>query len=551
MGVSSLGALRLVLLLYVLAVCIFARQTAHQAKPHQPIHTSSDAWGPLSAPVAVPAVDLYNEAVRAYAGLRGQVLEPLNEALEQEPSYLMAHVYRGSILLLSTGVLKSHPLVQATQAAVRNYTATHVPNAREQAYLQAFDALYEPPTPDFALAARYWEETLDMLPRDLLAIRACHDAYIILGDTANLRASLARVQSRWDLEEEEGQNDEQDLRMVRAMWAFALEECGDLHRAAEVARTVLEEDPTDVTALHALAHTYEMVSQKADGEDMYKEFEGKWEDLPSLFTNHVAWHRALFELDLEGQQDKALAVFDTVLLQDGGKTPPATPLGMADASSLLWRASLKGVDVGDRWQQLRAFYAAGGYETAHTTSFNDMHLLMCLAHADLPAAYRALASMKQHAAKGRQRGKRLAHWVGIHLPFLPKEKLPLPLPRATNALVLDAVGLQVGEALIKYVEGDYRKTVALLSASMPRWQRIGGSHAQRDILALTLIEACVQNGTDLPLARRLLAERAAVKDPSNEEGVWTTLWAVEDRLQAEAETALPIIHHHQLETAEL
>jgi hypothetical protein len=390
----------------------------------------------------------------------------------------------------------------------------------------------------------------------LLAIRSAHDAYIILGDTVHLRGSLAHVLSRWNhththTQDSAEANIQQEWLMINSMWAFALEENNDLHRAALVARQVLTTDPTDVTALHALAHTFEMVSEKHTGQALYEEFAGQWEDLPSLFKNHVAWHRAVFYLEMEAQAEKALQVYDEFLVRDGGKTPPATPLAMADAASLLWRLSLKGVSedlLRERWQTLRKFYTEGGYETAHITSFNDVHMLMCLAHADLPAAHAALRSMRKLVGKGKKH--RFVQWVKAHLSFLPKGKQQqqqkqggcmsrrlLNLPESSNAKVLEVVGLQVGEALIKFAEGQYRETVRLLSASAGDWQRIGGSHAQRDILSLTLIEACLRNKTDLPLARRLLAERAAIKDPHDEEGVLTKLREVEARLETVAVAA--------------
>lgn len=106
----------------------------------------------------------------------------------------MAHAYLGSILLLSTAVTKAHPLVQRSYAAARRLAqGEHPLTERERGHWVAFQALHDAgPTPDFAAAAAQgWEAVLDGCPRDLLAVRSAHDAYIILGDTANLRASLA------------------------------------------------------------------------------------------------------------------------------------------------------------------------------------------------------------------------------------------------------------------------------------------------------------------------------------------------------------------------
>lgn len=357
------------------------------------------------------------------------------------------------------------------------------------------------------------------------------------------------------------------------MWAFGLEENGDYARASAVAREVLAEDPTggwmglmglgtmdgstardsslslsiyprprptDVTALHALAHTFEMVSAKAGGERAYQEFEGKWENLEhSLFVNHVAWHRAIFDLYLhpnhgDGDDDvgtrRALALYDGFLVTNNGTTAPSTPLAMADAASLLWRLLLRGslARTDPRWAALRQFYAAGGYETAHITSFNDVHMLLCLSIADPPAAQEALASMRRRATAVPGRVVRWLHRMQRRL--LTAATTPPQEP--TNVGVLATVGLSVGEAIVAFAEGNYARAVRLLAASRPKWIRIGGSHAQRDVLMLTLIEACVREETDLRLARALLAERASVKDPRNEEGTWDRLRAVEARLRA-------------------
>lgn len=118
-------------------------------------------------------------------------LHPPTQAIALAPTYFLAHVYLGSILLLSTAVYNAHPLVQRSYAAAWELAGEHDLTARERGHLAAFQALNAGPTPDFDAAAEAWEAVLDAHPRDLLAIRSAHDAYIILGDTANLQASLA------------------------------------------------------------------------------------------------------------------------------------------------------------------------------------------------------------------------------------------------------------------------------------------------------------------------------------------------------------------------
>ncbi len=68
---------------------------------------------------------------------------------------------------------------------------------------------------------------------------------------------------------------------------------------------------------------------------------------PNGFSCHLGWHQALFALESLDRRD-ALALFDRYL--DPRRSE--ITLQRVDAASLLWRAALVGVDVGDRWQRL-------------------------------------------------------------------------------------------------------------------------------------------------------------------------------------------------------
>ena len=101
---------------------------------------------------------------------------------------MMAHVYLGHIFLLSTAVTVSNPTVQEAYRAAKALASNGQATPRELICLEAFEALIDG---DFAEAARQWDLALEVNPRDLVAIRSAHDAYIILGDVKNLQASLA------------------------------------------------------------------------------------------------------------------------------------------------------------------------------------------------------------------------------------------------------------------------------------------------------------------------------------------------------------------------
>ena len=86
----------------------------------------------------------------------------------------------------------------------------------------------------------------------------------------------------------------------------------------------------------------------------------------------------------------------------------------------------------------------------------------------------------------------------------------------TNAELTRAVGLPVARALRAFGRGDYVTAIGLLESVRLTAHRFGGSHAQRDVLHLTLTEAAIRGG-GANYARALAAERLTLKptSPSN------------------------------------
>ena len=82
-----------------------------------------------------------------------------------------------------------------------------------------------------------------------------------------------------------------------------------------------------------------------------------------------------------------------------------------------------------------------------------------------------------------------------------------------NAAFTREVGRPVVLAIKAFGERNYAETVRRLRAVRNIAHRFGGSHAQRDVLDLTLIEAALRAGQQ-PVASALAAERAAVKPHS-------------------------------------
>jgi hypothetical protein len=75
------------------------------------------------------------------------------------------------------------------------------------------------------------------------------------------------------------------------------------------------------------------------------------------------------------------------------------------------------------------------------------------------------------------------------------------------------VGLPVCRAIHAFGRGNYRMVVDELMPVRPIAHRFGGSHAQRDVLSLTLIEAAIR-AKDVRLGRALASERTELKPSS-------------------------------------
>ena len=122
-------------------------------------------------------------------------------------------------------------------------------------------------------------------------------------------------------------------------------------RAEALGRRAIELEPRDGWAQHAVAHVMEMQSRQRDGIAWMRANPDGWPS-DSFLQVHNWWHLALFHYEL-GEIDEVLALFDGPIY--GERSTLA--LNMLDASALLWRLHLRGVDVGDRWAALAANWA--------------------------------------------------------------------------------------------------------------------------------------------------------------------------------------------------
>ena len=194
-------------------------------------------------------------------------------------------------------------------------------------------------------------------------------------------------------------------------------------------------------------------------------------------AGHNGWHLALYLIEQE-RTAEVLADYDRFVAP---KLADDMTLDRVDAASLLWRLELAGVDVGDRWGPVARAWMA--HVDDHVLAFNDLHCALAAARSKNPDDVERLRrSLDDFERDG----------VGH------------------NRQVTAEVGRALIDGALAFAGGDYRGAVEAILPVRYEAFRIGGSHAQRDIVNLTLIAAAERSG-QWRLARALLAERVAVR----------------------------------------
>jgi hypothetical protein len=404
----------------------------------------------------------YSQAVRELQCFIGDPVASADRAISENPGFVMAHVFKGYLFALATE-REATMVAKACHETALPLAAT----AREQAHVAALGHLARGRWHD---ASRILEDVAVDFPLDALALQTGHQIDFFTGNARMLRDRIGRALPAW-------QNGMPGYHAILGMQAFGLEEMGDYARAESFGRAAIDIEPRDGWAQHAVAHVMEMQSRQKDGIAWMCANPEAWTK-DSFLKVHNWWHLALFHYDL-GETGEVLALYDGPI--DGARSTLA--LNMVDASAILWRLHLGGVDVGSRWQALAANWTskagAGNY------AFNDAHAMMAFVGAGLEASAQTLLEAQREAMLGND----------------------------DNAAFTRDVGHPLTLAIKAFGEGNYNETVRLIRPIRSIAHRFGGSHAQRDVIDLTLIEAAMRAG-DRPLARALAAERILARPDS-------------------------------------
>lgn len=415
------------------------------------------------------AAEAWNDTMLGFLAHAAVTPKHLGKVLEVEPDFALGHAVKGMFYIL----LGRHELLQTAHeahAAARAALETVGATARERKYVDALGVWLDG-RPSHAIALL--EDFLTAHPQDALAMKLSHAVRFVLGDASGMRRSIERVLPAYG-------PDHAARGYLLGCHAFALEETGDYEKAEIAGRQALWMAPDDAWGLHAVAHVHDMTANAAKGLDWLTGREAAWAHCNN-FRYHVWWHKALMHLDL-GQVEAVLNLYDTQIRSD--RTDDYRDI--SNATSLLMRLELEGVNVGNRWEELSELCANRTEDGC--LIFADLHYLMALTGDKRPGATsRMLQRIAQDAKSNCEMGSRMSD------------------PGVAAAQGLEAFG-------------DARYDAAFLNLAQARdgMQRAGGSHAQRDVFERMTIDAGIRAGY-LDQAEAILDDRQS-KRAGREDG---------------------------------
>jgi hypothetical protein len=439
------------------------------------------------------AVAHYDTAVDAILHFQPAVIEELGAAMDVDPMMPMAQVLSAYLGLMGTEVNDSREAGKAFSAWWSSVDASGLTSTE----LAHVDAVQSWLAGDMSGCSRRLRRLTAVEPRDAVALAMGHQLDFFTGDATSLRDRVGGALTAWT-------TDDPHRAQLLGMYAFGLEEAGHYDRSEEVGRECVELDARDVWGIHAVVHTYEMQGRFGNGASYLDERTPDWSS-SNFLAVHNWWHRCLYALET-GDTDYVLTIYDATIHNE--QSSPVA-MEMLDAAALLWRLTLEGDDQTARWTALADAWDGTVDEPFY--AFNDMHAVMSFVGAGrISDAQRLIEGRKSWLATGANE-------------------------RQTNAAMTRDVGLPVCESVVAFGQGRYATVVDLLAPIRYRINEFGGSHAQRDAVQRTLLEAALR-ANQLELARTLVSERINLRpcSPYN----WLKQAALADRLGQDAAAAV-------------
>jgi tetratricopeptide (TPR) repeat protein len=432
-----------------------------------------DVRGLTVTAASAEAVRAFDHVIDGYAGYRADMAERMEALFAADPECAMAYCLRGYLTMMG---FKQAGVPIARQAAADAMRLATRATERERAHAAALEA-WAGGEPDRAV--QVWDQILATWPLDLLAFRLAHFVNFWLGRTDAMLRSVLSVEQHWGATEP-------GYASMLGCRCFAHEENGYYTEAEAAGREAIRLDPTDMWAAHGVAHVLEMQGRRGEGIAWVEGLWSNWESGNNL-RHHLSWHAAMYHLE-RGDTARVLALYDTGFRNLDSPLTQAMPdlyIDVQNAASMLFRLGRHGVDVGGRWAELADKAEARIGDCL--SGFTLPHWMMALvATGREAAAHRMLDGMRDFA-RGSGNGSTVV------------------------ARLVAEVALPVTEAVLAHGQGRHAEAVTLMRPVLGEMYRLGGSHAQQDVLEQLYLDAALKAG--LTEDARSLMERVAGRHP--------------------------------------
>ena len=410
-----------------------------------------DARGLQLTTDSAPAAALFDRAVEHFLKYHRDTMTLVSQALVADPGFVMGHCISGYLMM--AGANPAHrPAIARSLAAAE--AGSGVATKREQRHVAALSAWTRGALGE---AFAVWRDLLDDDPTDLLAVRISDTTHFRFGHTQAVLEQADRLAPSWSPELP-------GYDCFQSVWAFAHEEAGDTEGAEREIDAAYERDPENFFAHHVKAHILEAGSRSRQGNDWLAAQTDHW-PIGNNIVHHLWWHRALMQLDL-GQHGAVLASYDANIRNLDAPLTKAAPDQFNDlqnATALLWRLELLGLDVGARWNELADKAEARIGDTAYLLL--PPHLMLALAATERDAAAaRFLTALREQAGDANR-------W---------------------DAAAIGDVVVPACEAGLAHRRGQHSRVVTLLQPRLEQIRLLGGSNAQRDLFRQILIDSAMQ-----------------------------------------------------------
>jgi tetratricopeptide (TPR) repeat protein len=429
-----------------------------------------DARGLTVTAASAEAVVAYDRVIDGYVSYAADIPVRMAGLTALDPECPMLHCLKGYFAMLG---FKQALVPAARQAAVDTWQKVVAATPREHSHAAALDA-WANGHPDRAI--EIWNQILVQHPHDILAFRLAHFVNFWLGRPEAMLASVLSVEKHWS-------GAEPGYNAILGCRAFAHEECGYYTEAEAAGREAIRRDPTDLWSAHAVAHVMEMQGRRGEGIAWVEGLQSQWDGKNNL-KHHLWWHQAMYHLERR-DFGRVLALYDTGYRDQASPLTQAQPdlyIDVQNAASMLFRLGRHGVDLGDRWTELadKAEDRIGDC----VSGFTLPHWMMALAATGREgAARRMLAAVRDFAASE----------PGI------------------NAELVGKIALPVSEAVFAHGQGRYADAVAVMRPVLGEMYRLGGSHAQQDVLEQVFFDSALKAGLEADV--QLMIERVAGRHP--------------------------------------